>query len=174
MQVGRGVGGHSEAWNLERMSVRLVAGDVEAAHVGLSDVAPSLEVVVDHPEHLKHVAARVGALMTGHATVELEHFVTAPLLFGKGGLVAGQPLVEAAVRRSEGALELSERILDVVPSDAIRIGRLEQRRILLVLVQLAKHVRPQACHFHGRLDGAIHLLGQVIGASVPELLEVQV
>ena len=147
VQVWRGVRGHPETGHLERVQVRLVAGDVVAAHVRLGDVAASLEVLVDDAEHLEHVAADVGALVTGHAAVELEQFVAALLMHRDGALFPVQPPVEGAVGRDQGTQELGDRVLGVGARDPVGVEGFEQRGVSLVLVQLAEHVRPEARHF---------------------------
>ena len=63
VQIGGRMGRHPQARYLERVPVGNVPGDIKTSQVGLGDVAPLLEVVVNDAEHLKHVAADVCSLV---------------------------------------------------------------------------------------------------------------
>ena len=63
VQIWGGMCGHAQAGDLEGMPVGLVAGDIEASQVGVGDVAPFCEIIVNHAEYLKHIAAHVCPLV---------------------------------------------------------------------------------------------------------------
>ena len=176
VQIRGGMGGHAQARHLEGVSVGSVAGDIEASEVGLGDVAPLFEVVVNHAEDLEHVAADIRPLVARHTAVVFEQGVALFLVGAESLFIAGQPAVEAAVRGGQRLDELGDGFFDGIAGNrvfSVEIDLLEQSGILVVLVEFGHHVGPQAAHLKTALYRAVSLVWQRMRASVPELFEIE-
>ena len=173
MKVRRGQRHVAQAGHLEDVPVRRILGHVVAPQVGARGVAALGEVVAHHAEGLEHVAADVDPLVTGHAAVRLEQLVSLQLIHRDGVLVTAQVFVETRVGRDQRALEGRQCIGDGARLQAVRVAFLELGDQRGILAQLAHHLGPAAAHLQRVVHGASDLLLQRVGATVPELPEVE-
>jgi hypothetical protein len=154
--------------------VALVAGHVEAPEVGLPAAPAVGEVVGHHAEGLEHVAPHAGALVAADAPVRLEERVPLALLGAEGVAVAEQVAIEARGRPVERPLVGGDGVGDVGAADApLGVNRAERRGVLGQRAQLRQRLGPARGHLVERLDRAVDLRLERLGATVPEVSQVE-
>src|SRR5882672_5873322 len=172
MEIRRGPPDIPQAGDLEDVLVLLAAGDLEAAEVGMIQGAPIGEVVAHRSELREKVASRIAALMAGDAALPLEELIAFLLPVGDGRAIAAQEAVEArdGDQRSQ---ERGETGGDLLLLQGLGEDRLEVVPIVRVVLKDLEDLGPGVLHLLRVEEGAFDLLLEGVGASIPELPEVE-
>src|SRR6185437_1966711 len=101
VKIGSGDRDVTQAGHTEHMPIPLLAGQGVAAEIGLGDIRPTGEGVLEDAEFLEQIAADVLALMAGDAAIALEQLVAALRIAGDRVPLAAQIAVERRVGRQE-------------------------------------------------------------------------
>src|SRR5262245_11308800 len=115
VEIRRRDGDVAEARHTEHVPIAVDAGDRVTPEVGIADVGPLREWVVEDPESLQQIAAEIPALMASDAAVGFEQLVSLFLFGSKGIAVPLEVTVETRIRRDQGTLEGGQRVQHVRP-----------------------------------------------------------